>query len=72
MCGTRNETISCIVNECGKLSKMEHKWRHDSVAKYVHWKFCEKLGFNRARHWHEHEPESVVENEKVRRPDTVQ
>ena len=51
---------------------MEHKRRHDSVAKYVHWKFCEKLGFNRARHWHEHEPESVVENKKVRRPDTVQ
>ena len=24
---------------------------------------CEKLGFNRARLWYEHEPESVVEHE---------
>ena len=58
MCGTRNETISHIVSECGKLPKKEYKRRHDSVGRYVHWQFCEKLGFNRARLWYEHEPES--------------
>ena len=61
MCGTKNETISHIVSECGKLAQKEYKRRHASIGKYVHWQFCEKLGFNRARLWYELEPESVVE-----------
>ena len=62
MCGTRNETISHIVSDCGKLAQK----RHDSVGKYVHCQFCEKLGFNRARLWYEHKPESVAENENFK------
>ena len=66
MCGTRNETISYIVSECGKLAQKEYKRRYDNVGRYAHWQFCEKLGFNRARPWYEHEPESVVENENFK------
>ena len=29
MCGTRNETISNIVSECGRLAQKEYKRRHD-------------------------------------------
>ena len=36
MCGTRNGTISHIVNECGKHAQKEYKGRHDSVGRYVH------------------------------------
>ena len=32
MCGTRNETISHIVSECGKLAQKEYKRRHDIVG----------------------------------------
>ena len=39
-----------------KTSTNEYKRRHGSV----HWQFCEKLGFNRARLWYEHEPDIVV------------
>ena len=49
MCGTRSETISHIVSECGKLSQKKYKRSHDSIGSYVHWQFCEKLGFNLAR-----------------------
>ena len=45
MCGTRNETISHMVSECGKLALKK---------------------FNRARVWHEHEPESVVGKRKFK------
>ena len=62
MCGTRNETISHILSECGKLTQKEYKPRPDSIGKYVHWQFCEKLGFSRARLWYEHEPGSIAEN----------
>ena len=63
MCGTKNETISNIVCECGKFAQKEYKRRHGSVGRYIYWQFCEKLGFNRARLWYEHEPESKVKNE---------
>ena len=54
MCGTRNETVSYIVSECGKPAQKEYKRMHDNVGKYVHRQFCEKLGFNRARLWYGH------------------
>ena len=54
MCGTRNKTISHIEKECGKLVQKEYQRRHDSVGRYVHWHFCEKPGFNRARFRYEH------------------
>ena len=66
ICCTRNETTSHIVSECGKLAQKNYKLRHDSVGRYVHWQFCEKLGFNSARLWYEHEQESVVENENFK------
>ena len=66
MCGTRNESISHKVSECGKLAQKEYKRRHDSVGRYVHWQFCEKVRFNRARLWYEHEPESVIENKNFK------
>ena len=75
ICGTRNETISHIVSECGKPAQKEYKRKHDSVGRYVHWQFCQdsigqgfdrKLGYNRARIWYEHEAESVVENENFK------
>ena len=40
--------------------------RSTNVRRYVHWQFCEKLGFNKERFWYEHEPESVVENENFK------
>ena len=45
MCGTRNETISHIVSECGKLAQKQYKTEDDSVGRYVHW---QKLGFVRS------------------------
>ena len=45
---------------------MKYKRRNDSVGRYVHWQFCGKLGFNRAKLWYEHEPESVIENENFK------
>ena len=63
VCGTRNEIISHIVSECGKLGQKEYNRRHGSVGKYVNWQFCERLGFNRSRLCYENEPEIVIENE---------
>ena len=62
-------SLSCglqLIYECGKLAQKEYKQRHDSVGRYVHWQFCDKLGFNRVRLWYEHQPGSVVQNKNYK------
>ena len=54
MCGTRNETISHI------MSTLWQTWPKGVQTEA--WQ-C-RIGFNRARLWYEHEPESIVENKK--------
>ena len=49
VCGAADETVAHIVSECSKLTQNEYKQvRHENVAKMLHWKLCEKLGFNKA------------------------
>lgn len=43
MCGKFDETIAHKVAECPSLAQNEYKkWRHDQVARIIHWKLCEK------------------------------
>ena len=62
MCGNKNETVSHIVSECSMLAQREYKRRHDNVARYVHWRLCEKYKLDRTNKWYDHKPEGVVEN----------
>ena len=66
MCGARNKIISHIMSKCGKPAQKEYKRSYDSVGRYVYWQFCEKLGFNRAWLWYEHELEHVVETKNFK------
>ena len=40
-----------IICECKKLAQREYKRRHDTVAKLVHCKLCEKHNFERKEKW---------------------
>ena len=66
MCGERGETVQHIICECKKLAQREYKRRHDTVAKLVHWKLCEKHNLERQEKWYEHCPEGVVEDDDVK------
>ena len=35
-CGTKNETTSHIVSQCGKLAQKEYRQRHDNAGRHVH------------------------------------
>ena len=37
--------------------------RHDNVANMIHYRLCEKWGFNKAEKWYMHKPEKVLESE---------
>ena len=64
VCGQFDETVAHIVSECPKLAQLEYKKvRHDNVAKMIHWKLCEKWGFQRDEKWYAHKPEKVLESE---------
>ena len=57
------ESIDHIVSGCSKLAQKECKRMHDNLGKIVHWKLARKCNFKAGDKWHEHEPESVLENE---------
>ena len=65
MCRDKNETVSHIVNGCSKLAQKEYKKRHN-VAGAIHWDLSGKCGFDRNDKWHNHVPESVLENENYK------
>ena len=37
-----------------KLAQREYKQRHDSIAKVVRWKLCEKYHLEKKDKWYEH------------------
>ena len=67
ICGAANETVSHILSECSALSQVEYKtWRHDLVAQAIHWKLCQKWGFEAGITWYSHVPERVLENDECK------
>ena len=41
MCGKSEETFAHILNKSPNLAQNEYKkWRHDQVAKIIHWELC--------------------------------
>ena len=64
MCGERGETVQHIIYECKKLAQREYKRRHDTVAKLIHWKLCEKYNLVRKEKWYEQgNPEAVEDDD---------
>ena len=66
MCGEKEETVQHIIYECKKQTQREYKRRHDTVAKLVHWKLCEKHNLERKEKWSDYCTEGVVEDYDVK------
>ena len=67
VCGAADETVAHIISECSKLAQKEYKQvRHDNIAKMLHWKLCEKWGFNKAEKWYIHKTEKLLESENCK------
>jgi len=67
VCGAAEETVAHIVSECQKLAQKEYKEvRHDNLAKVIHWKLCEKWGFEKSDKWYTHKPEKVLESDECK------
>ena len=45
MCRIKNEAVSNIATKCKMLAQKKYKKRHDHTRRYIHWRICEKSGF---------------------------
>ena len=86
-CSEHPETVNYFISGCPKLAQTVYLERHNAVASTIYWSLTKELNFERADHWWEHKPESVLENDvyklymtlisyadkkiTVRRPDIV-
>ena len=66
MCGEKDETVNHLISECSKMAQREYKRRHDWVGRRVHWDVCKKYGIVLNDKWYQHEPGSVIENDKCK------
>ena len=66
MCHERGESISHVISECTKLAQKEYKKRHDNVARMIHGELCGVNGLDSADKWYEHQPQSVLEMDKIK------
>ena len=67
LCGEREETISHIKAECTMYAQKQCcLWRHDKVALVIHWKLCERYGFDKSQKWYDHRPQPIVESEETK------
>ena len=66
MCGKADETVNHILSECNMLAQREYKRRHDCVGRKIHWELRRKYGLAAAERWHEHQPDTVTENDSCK------
>ena len=60
LCGVVEETGTDVA-ECPKLTPKEYtQVKHNNVTKMIHWKLCEKWGFQKAEKWYVHKPEKSL------------
>ena len=67
VCDSADKTVAHIVVECRKLAHKQYEQvRDDNIAKVIHWKLCEKWGFEKSDQWYTHKPEKVLESEECK------
>lgn len=60
LCKEQDETVHHIVSGCKMLTGTQYTYRHNQVAKYVHWVVLKDRGVNVSESWIKHEPKDTV------------
>jgi hypothetical protein len=64
LCKTQNETVSHIVSGCKMLAATQYMFRHNQVAKYLHWNILRDLNINVSESWLKHDPKEAITAER--------
>ena len=66
-CHTREETIQHLLAGCEALIPTKYLYRHNTVAKVVHWHLCKIFHVQLdVTSWRDHQPLPVVENNEIK------
>ena len=65
LCKEQNETIHHIVSGCKMLTGTKYTYRHNQIAKYVHWCILKDQGVKATKSWFKHVPENVTTKNDV-------
>ena len=69
MCHSQPEIVEHIIYGCQILATDKYLNRHHQVASHLHLDICKHYNIKvDAQHWYEHNPERVMENDKVTIP----
>ena len=60
LCREQNETVHHIVSGCKMLAGNQYTFRHNQVAKYLHWWILKDRGVKVSNTWLKHVPESTI------------
>ena len=60
LCKEQNETVHHIVSGCKMLTGTQYTFRHNQVAKYVHWCILKDRGVKVSKSWIKHVPEDTM------------
>ena len=60
LCGEKNETVHHIVSGCKMLCGTQYLYRHNQVAKYIHWQILKDLNVKVSDTWLKHVPTEVT------------
>ena len=65
LCKEQNETVHHIVSGCKMLTGTKYVYRHNQIAKYVHWCILKEQGVKVNNSWLKHVPENVTTKNDV-------
>ena len=66
-CQESAETVSHLLSGCPKmLAEGRYTTRHNNVCRVIHWRLCQKYGFEAHERSWKHTPQPFLENEQVK------
>lgn len=66
LCGEKPETPLHILAECSSIAGTDYKYRHDRVAKIIHYKILKSHQIETCKQYYKHDPQDVTEDDNVK------
>ena len=65
LCKQHPETIAHVISGCNSLAATKYTFRHNQVAKYIHWNILKDNNIKVNDNWLQHEPEKSTIKDNI-------
>ena len=66
LCSQHVESVDHILSSCCVIAQIHYKWRHDRVARLVHYELAKLGGLQVVDNWWLHNPSPVMESSSMK------